>query len=176
MSERDRAKWDGKYAERREPGEPSPWLAAFERFLPASGAALDVAGGAGRNALWLARRGLAVTLVDISGEALAIARAHAGALPLRTVALDLDTDPLPSGPWDVIACIAFLDRRVYRTFPSLLAPGGVLVVVHPTETNLERHASPPREYLLAPGDLGTFTDGLEVLVSDEGWSLEDRHL
>jgi tellurite methyltransferase len=174
MSLADRQKWDAKY-QGREPGEPSPSLDELARFLPSSGCALDVAGGSGRNSSWLLRRGLTVMLVDISEVALAIARAHVGDVPLRTLALDLDVQSLPPGPYDAIVCIAFLDRRVYRTFGELLAPGGTVLIVHPTTSNLERHESPPREFLLEPGELLGFAAGLEILHSDEGWSKDDRH-
>jgi SAM-dependent methyltransferase len=143
------------------------------RPLPRAGRALDVAGGGGRHAIWLARRGLDVTLVDISPVALAIARA---AEPrLATLALDLDEAPLPVGPWDLILCFHFLDRRSFAKLPGLLGPGGVLVIVHPTRTNLERHTSPGAQYLLDPGELPSLVPGLELVCVDEGWSREDRH-
>lgn len=174
MSKADREKWDAKYLG-RDPGDASPSLDELARFLPTTGRALDVAGGSGRNSLWLLRRGLAVTLVDISEVALATARVHAGDLPLQAVALDLDVQPLPPGPYDAIICIAFLDRKVYRSFGELLEPGGTILIVHPTLANLERHASPPREFLLEPGELISFAAGLDVLHSDEGWSQDNRH-
>jgi hypothetical protein len=59
--------------------------------------------------------------------------------------------------------------------PDLLAPGGVLAVVHPTRKNLARHPSPAERYLLDEGELGTFMSGLDVVRSEEGWSAEERH-
>ena len=55
--------------------------------------------GTGRHALWLARRGLDVTLADISGVALEVARAEAcrEGLVLHTVMRDLEAEPLPTG-------------------------------------------------------------------------------
>ena len=50
--------------------------------LPMKGRALDVAGGTGRHARWLAQRGLRVTLCDISPVALAAARGSATAARL----------------------------------------------------------------------------------------------
>jgi tellurite methyltransferase len=175
MSEADRQRWDARHAERGVPGEPSASVVALAEWMPAAGSALDLAGGAGWHALWLARRGLAVTLADISPVALAIARVHSGDLPVTTVALDLDDGELPPGPWDLILVAHFVDRRVYGMLPSLLAPGGTLVVVHPTIINLERNPSPAAPFLLEPGELASFARGLEVLVSDEGWTTEGRH-
>jgi SAM-dependent methyltransferase len=173
-----RAKWNARHGANGPPGEPAVAVVELERFVPRAGRALDVAGGAGRHALWLARRGLAVTLVDIADVGLGLARAAAGAagVALATVALDLDAAPLPLGPWDLVLCTFFLDRRIYATFPELLAPGGTLIVVHPTLRNRERHEQPPPEFLLEPGELfGLVGGGLEVLHADEGWGTSGRH-
>jgi SAM-dependent methyltransferase len=167
-------KWNERWKERGAPGEPSSFLRELDDLLPRVGRALDVAGGAGRHALWLARRGLDVTLVDISDEALAIARA-AGEPRLTTLALDLDHQPLPAGPFDLITLFFFLDRRVYAELPMRLAPGGMVIVVHPTRTNLERHASPAAQFLLAPGELPRLVPGVEILRHEEYWSAEGRH-
>lgn len=177
MSTQDRFKWDLKWKERSSPGEPSPFLRSLDDLLPRTGSALDVAGGAGRHALWLAARGLRTTLVDISDEALAIARAAAGqaGLALTTLNLDLDHQPLPVGPFDVILVFHFLDRRVYGELAARLAPGGTLVVVHPTKENLRRHPSPSAQYLLEPGELPRLIPGIAALRYDEGWTDEGRH-
>jgi hypothetical protein len=68
MAEADRRRWDARYRE-HEPGlrQPSGSLVALADLLPHAGRALDVAGGTGRHALFLAQRGLDVTLADISG-------------------------------------------------------------------------------------------------------------
>src|SRR4051812_10575216 len=74
MSLDDQVRWDEAYRERRVGSqEPSPFLVAMEGKLPGSGRALDIAGGAGANAVWLARRGLEVTVADISPVGLALA-------------------------------------------------------------------------------------------------------
>jgi len=46
----------------------------LEQHLPDDGHILDAGGAAGRYAVWLAERGYEVTLIDISGEQLRIAR------------------------------------------------------------------------------------------------------
>ncbi|HEX9052362.1 MAG TPA: methyltransferase domain-containing protein, partial [Anaeromyxobacter sp.] len=71
MGEGDRERWNARYAEEAETPAPSPFLLSLDDVLPRRGRALDVAGGSGRNALWLARRGLDVTLADVSDVALA---------------------------------------------------------------------------------------------------------
>jgi SAM-dependent methyltransferase len=72
MAEDDRARWDERYAagDWADIGEPARILEDAEAWLGEPGLALDVACGAGRNALWLARRGFKVVAVDISWEGL----------------------------------------------------------------------------------------------------------
>ncbi len=144
--------------------------------LPKSGNALDLAGGSGRHALWLASLGLDVTLADVSEVALAMAgaEAQARALPLRTVHLDVDTTTL-GGPWKLILCFHFLDRRVLAKVADHLAIDGVFVMVHPTRRNLERHARPSERFLLEEGELATLLPDLHIVRSEESWSSEDRH-
>lgn len=179
MSDQVRMKWDARWRERgADPGPPSPVLTALDDLLPRRGRALDVAGGAGRHALWLARRGLDVTLADISEAGLAVASAAAAreALPLRPLALDLETDPLPAGPWDLILNFYFLERRLFPAYAAALAPGGLLVVIHPTRTNLLRHAHPSARFLLDDGELpGLIGDALTLVRAEEGWLDDGCH-
>ena len=74
MAEADRRRWDARYRAHK-PGlrQPSGSLVALADLMPQGGRALDVAGGTGRHALWLARRGLDVTLADLSGVAMELA-------------------------------------------------------------------------------------------------------
>jgi SAM-dependent methyltransferase len=180
MSDADRQKWDTRYrTQGAESSTPAEFLVSLDELLPRRGRALDVAGGAGRNALWLARRGLDVTLADISAEGLALARAAAAeaALPLSLVAADLETAPLPAGPFDLIVSCYYLRRELFAAFPGALAPGGLLVYVQPTRSNLERHPRPPAPFLLEDGELPRLIGDLEIVRYEEGWSAgeEPRH-
>src|SRR5260370_23718835 len=74
--EEQRARWDLKY-EQGLPSlsEPDPFfILAYERFVdpsfPNAGVALDLAGGLGRHALWLASKSLQVAVVDLSDVAI----------------------------------------------------------------------------------------------------------
>jgi tellurite methyltransferase len=174
-----RERWDRKYAGRpAEPGLPDGFLLACADRLPTAGKALDVAGGAGRHALWLAARGLDVTIADVSPVGLqrATDAAAARGLAVKTQAMDLEADPrLPDGPWDLILCFHFLFRPIYGDFARVLAPGGTLVVCHPTRTNLQRHAHPSARFLLEDGELEGLVPGVQVLSLEEGWSPAGRH-
>lgn len=178
MSDEDRQKWEARYANADEaPREPSLHLTRLEDVLPRAGRALDVAGGAGRHALWLAAHGLDVTLVDISPRGLAIAagRARERQLSLTTVCRDLETEPLPEGPWDVIVSFHFLQRSLWPEMRAALAPGGWLVFVQPTVRNLERNSRPPQGFLLEPGEGRKVAEGLSIVRYEEDWLDEGRH-
>jgi tellurite methyltransferase len=173
VSSADRERWNAKYREEGSVPEPSSLLAAVADRLPVSGRALDVAGGAGRNARWLIKRGLQVTIADVSDEGLRIAGA---AVPgVQTILLDLESEPLPVGPWDLILVSHYLHRPLFAQFPALLAPGGLLLVAHPTLKNLEKNPRPGRHFLLEDGELPGLVTGLEILDSREGWLDSGRH-
>ncbi|MFP2905597.1 class I SAM-dependent methyltransferase [Pyxidicoccus sp. 3LFB2] len=177
MSEEDRRKWNTRYQEQAGSHAPSAFLRSLEERLPRAGRVLDVAGGTGQEALWLARRGLDVTLLDISEVALdrAAAAARAADVSLRTLRLDVEVEPLPPGPFDVVLCLNFLWRPLFAAFPKVLAPGGLLVFAQPTRSNLQRHAHPSARFLLDDGELPGLTQGLEHVSYTEGWTEEGRH-
>lgn len=183
MSAADREKWEQRYTspDLDAPGAVDDFVSEVADRLPSPGAALDVAGGTGRHALWLAQRAFDVTLVDIAPTALSIARDHARArgLEVRTLALDLDSDPAPPGPFELIICTFYMPSDAQWTaLAHRLAPGGALVMVLPTETNLARHARPGRRFLLSPSAIPQliFRLGLSVVRSEIGWERRGRHL
>ncbi len=179
MSQEDRIRWDTRYASGSHvpPEAPAEFLLHAARWLPSRGRTLDVAGGAGRNAVWLAQRGLETTLVDISPVALEIAARRAANCGVSLVLLcrDLECEPMPEGPWDAIVCCDYLHRPLFARFAAELALGGTLVVMHPTRSNLLRRDKPPPAYLLADGELPRLVAGLEIVRYTEGWTADARH-
>lgn len=156
---------------------PSAFLLSLEAVLPRRGLGLDVAGGNGIHAVWLAQRGLSVTLIDFSEVALAQARDRAARakLDLMALELDLEVSPLPSSVFDVILCFHYLNRSMLSTLAANVAPGGLLVVEHPTVRNTERHARPARSLLLEEGELPGLIPGFGVLSYKEEWNESGRH-
>lgn len=174
----DRLRWNAKYqAGSHASGEPSTLIAQLGDWLPPPGKAVDLAGGAGRHALWLARLGWTVSLVDVSdvGLQLAASQAALAGVPLTTTQLDLVQQPPPAGPWDLVLITHFLHRPLYQQLHSVLAPGGRTIILQPTQTNLRRHPRPPAEYLLADRELPALIGGLRILYYREGWLEEGRH-
>lgn len=185
MSERpadgptDAERWDARYAEGDAPREPASFVTAQAGRLPGSGTALDLAGGAGRHAIWLAQQGLDTLLVDVSEVGLRIAakRAADAGVTLRTLQRDVITDRLPTGPFDVVLVHGFLHHDVLDRVPTVLAPGGLFLYSQATTTNLERHDRPPPRFCLAPGEMGEVAErlGLEVVELTEHWTPEGTH-
>lgn len=180
--DRDRERWNSKWLERAGELEPTAtFLVEHAHLLPAKGRALDVAGGAGRNAVWLARRGLDVTMIDISRVAIDRAERKAQsagvAKRIRFLEADLDSAELPAPLFDLVLMCQFLHRARRDELAQLLLVDGLLVAMQPTVHNLERHEHPRRDYLVEPGELETWARGLgfEILVAREGWTVGGRH-
>jgi SAM-dependent methyltransferase len=173
----DRARWEDRYRTGSYARSPSSLVRGLDDVLPRAGRALDVAGGAGRHAVWLAERGLSVTLVDVSETALELCERAAddAAVSVRTVLADMETDPLPPGPWDVVLAFHYLWRPLMPALCAALASGGMLVVVQPTRSNLRRHPHPREAFLLDDGELPSLVGDLEVVSYEEGWLEEGRH-
>lgn len=115
---------------------PNAFLEAQAALLPASGTALAVADGEGRNGVWLAERGLDVLSMDWSpaAQAKAQALAHRRGVALRTARADLVSWEWPAETYDVIAAIfiQFLDpterRHVFAGMRCALRPGGLILI------------------------------------------------
>jgi SAM-dependent methyltransferase len=135
QSNDQRARWDIKY-EQGLPSltEPDPFfISACERFvtssLPKPGAVLDLAGGLGRHALWLASRSWQVSVVDVSD--VAIGKLSQAALELN-VKLELlvgDAAEFRFEPahFELIVLFYHLDRSLFPRIVSALKPGGLLI-------------------------------------------------
>ena len=105
MTDKDRVRWDNRYASRGPAPVaavgPPPVLAPFDAMFPTAGHALDLACGRGLGAVWLARRGMDVWGFDVSpvaiGQARDLARRCGVGDRCRFDVVDLDNG-LPAGP------------------------------------------------------------------------------
>jgi len=175
MEARDR--WNERYAAQpgREwmPETPAEWLVEHESLLHGGGRALDVACGDGRNALYLAQLGYMVDAIDVSDVAIDAVRATVQARGLTmTIAprvVDLEREPLPAGPYDVIVMLNFLQRDLFGPVTRALAPGGLLLFETLARSHVDElgHSFNP-DYLIEPGELLEAFDGLEVVDHREG--------
>lgn len=178
MAAGDRDRWNDKWAEAgRGTGHGSALVDLVEPWLPEDGTLLDVAGGGSHDSLLFARKGLDVTVADVSDVGLIQARQRALAedLMISTFEIDLETEALPAGPWDVITVANYLQRDLFPALIERLSVGGVLAAIIATETNLERHERPGAPFLLSAGELPDLAAGLDVLHHSEEWRANGRH-
>ena len=170
MTISDREKWDGRYAQMGPAGPAPSWLERVRGHLPAWGNALDVASGSGRIALWLARRGYETAAVDTSEVGLSLLQRSARdqELELETRVLDLQYEPLPQGPFSVIAFFHYLDRELFAAMAAGLTVGGVLLCELHTTANLAYRPHPSRRCLLESGELPGLVAPLRLLQYGEG--------
>src|SRR4051812_21927885 len=93
---------------------PASWLTSHIHLLPPHGAALDVASGRGRNAIWLCEHGLSVVAVDRDAGGIRELQEEAAArrLPITTTVRDLESgEPsFDSAAFDIIVVIHYLHR------------------------------------------------------------------
>jgi tellurite methyltransferase len=170
----DRDRWNSKYlasAESATPDGPDEFLTrAFSQYVlpvfPRGGSALDLAGGAGRNAIWLAKQGWEVTLIDISDIGIERARQRAGPLGshIHFVVDDLIHFKASQIRFDLVIVFFFLERNIFAEIIKSLRPGGLLIYKTRTSENFEagkRTINPA--YLLEAGELPGLVDGLEIL-------------
>jgi SAM-dependent methyltransferase len=171
--------WNKRYRLRERPAEdldaaPTPLLVKTAAKL-APGKALDLACGAGRNALWLADHGWEVTAVDGADAAIEILqiRAEERGLKINALVADLEKDEFeiePSG-WDLVAMCYYLQRNLFEPAKRGVAPGGILIsIVHMSEPGEED--GPHR---LRPGQLERYFTGWEILHRHEGKPTDSAH-
>lgn len=131
---------------------PNDFLALVVERFPATGRALDLGAGEGRNALYLASRGLDVLAVDQSvvGIRKAEQRAQARGLKLRTQAVDLQDFDAQHGAFDVVSSIfvhlpGALRAAVHQRVGGWLKPGGVFVLEAYAPDQIERGTGGPKD-------------------------------
>jgi len=179
--ETSESRWDSRYRENPVLKDPSFFLCEHLKHFPPGGTVVDVAGGNGQNAIWLANQGFSTTLLDVSSVALNQAQEHAKKKKVTIECLqhDLEKESMPKGrKWDGIFLQLFLDRALIRTIPESLNIGGVFLFAHPTQTNLEKHEHPSERFLLADGEIHTLVEQLQsmrIINIDEAWRASGRH-
>jgi SAM-dependent methyltransferase len=85
--------------------------------------ALDLAGGLGRNAYEMVKKGYDVTLIDISDVAISKIK-HP---KIKTVCLDLDNYIIPQNEFDVIIMIKYFNLELLKQIPFSLKKEGYFV-------------------------------------------------
>jgi tellurite methyltransferase len=186
-----RDEWDARYREREAccaPVRPASILLEALPLLP-RGRALDIAAGAGANAVFLAENGWQVTAVDFSSTGLAFAERLAeerGVACLRAgkpganarlrppgpgvtlVCADLEKIHLPVASFDFVLCLRYLERSLFPQLVRALRRHGVLLYETYTLEQLRFLEGPHNPaHLLRPGELREAFPLLEILFCRE---------
>jgi SAM-dependent methyltransferase len=122
-------------------------------LLPASGRALAVADGEGRNGVWLAEQGFDVVAVEFSPSALRKARALAKTrgVTVTFVEADVHSWQYPEAAFDVVVEIftqfsSPSERAVkWAGMRKALKPGGLLIIEGYTPKQLQYGTGGPKE-------------------------------
>jgi len=144
---------------------PSPWIVRWADTIATNGSVLDLACGSGRHVRHLAARGLRVTAVDRSREALDLCKDAA-----EIIEADLEGAPWPllGRRFDAVVVTNYLWRALMPQIVECVAPGGLLLY-ETFARGHERFGKPSNpDFLLQPGELLTQVNGLHVLAFEDG--------
>jgi SAM-dependent methyltransferase len=169
----DQARWDERYREGdwADIDVPATIIKDAEAWLEPPGLALDVACGAGRNSLFLARRGFRVVSIDISWEGLRrlTDRARDNALPIQPIHADLERFTLRTESFDLIVNSRFLLRSLFPELRQALKAGGLLLFETFNVDEIELLGGDIRRgYALERGELRESFSDFEILLYEEG--------
>lgn len=170
--------WDARYA--NAPGfvfgtEPNDFLRSVADRIP-PGPVLCLGEGEGRNAVFLARRGHAVTALDQSATGLAKAAALAAqhGVALTTQVADLNDYALAPDAWAAVVAIFIhlppaLRTQVHGAAVAGLRPGGVFVLECYGPAQLGRGTGGPQNPEMLPGLAALTPDlaGLDLEIARE---------
>jgi SAM-dependent methyltransferase len=155
--------WDQHYSDAANLDlAPDPLLVQAADLLP-PGRALDIACGAGRHALHLARLGWSVTAVDASPVAIAALRARGRGLAIDARVGDLEGGfPLDTGTYDLVCDFFYLQRNLFPALRDATRPGGAFAgAIHLAGPGSHR-------FVLEPGELRDLFAGWKILYYSEG--------
>jgi SAM-dependent methyltransferase len=132
---------------------PNAFLAACKDLLPASGRALAIADGEGRNGVWLAQQGLQVLSLDFSpsGQRKAKALARARGVDVAFELTDAHAWAYPENAFDVVVEIfgqfspPAERARKWAGMRKALKPGGLLIIQGYTPKQLEYGTGGPKQ-------------------------------
>jgi SAM-dependent methyltransferase len=167
--------WDLKYEEGLPSlTKPDPFfLAAYEAFVypsfPNAGTVLDLAGGLGRHALWLASKNWQVTVVDVSPVAIGKVSRAADQLNLTLDVLAADAAEYEFGlaRFDLVVLFYHFDRKLFPEIVSALRPGGFVICKMAVKWSSEIASKAKDETALARNELVSLLAELHVVTHEE---------
>jgi len=160
--------WDRRFGEDEWSTEPDAELCARAVSLE-PGTAVDLGGGNGRNAVWLAEQGWSVTCVDVSSVGLdqGAQRAAASGAALDCEVADLRSWEPGGRRFDLVVLANIhlpVDERVrlFTVAQDAVAPGGRLFVVGHRVDSFGPDGHPHAERLFTEELLASLIDQLEI--------------
>lgn len=164
------ADWDERYSRGDHATlEPNALLVRVaENLRP--GRALDLACGAGRHALFLARGGWQVVAVDASRVGIELTRERAREMRVEVDARRADLErkefEIEREAYDLIAVFYYLQRNLWPEIRAGLRQGGTLIAaIHLVDEAPDGESGNPN-FLLQPG---------ELRAEFEDWEIEHYH-
>jgi tellurite methyltransferase len=154
-------RWNERYRTDKGPTGPAPIVVEAVKLLP-PGRALDLACGAGRNAIHLIQHGWTVVAIDGSPEAIDIVRRLDPRIETQVLDLERQAVPHPDASFDMVCIINFLHRPLFEQARRLVRPGGVVVsAIHTVRSTMNPL------YTLAIGELRSYFADWEILIERE---------
>ncbi len=155
-------RWNERYrAGELGPSYPAPILVEAVKLLP-PGRALDLACGAGRNALLLAEHGWSVVAVDGSPVAVDMIRGRHPQIDALVIDLEREELPFDDASFDMVCIINFLHRPLFTETLRLVRPGGVVVsTIHTVRSTMNPL------YTIGMGELRSYFKGWEKIIDRE---------
>ncbi len=169
MSKEDRDKWNRRYAD--DSYRKSNPVTLLEDWLPQVpvGRALDVACGAGRNAIFMARAGFDVDAIDISHQGLDRARQNAQSqgFHINWIEHDLDQVYEFETGYNLIVVMWYVNLPLITSLCDKLAPGGYLLCEEHLRVEQEVIGPGNPNYRVEPGAVRKAVKGLDILSCQE---------
>jgi SAM-dependent methyltransferase len=172
------ADWNERYKQGEHvASEHHPLVVQFASQLK-PGRALDLACGAGRHAIWLARHGWSVTAVDYSRAALELLQQRAAeydaAIDFRLADLERHEFVIEPQSYDLIVLCHYLQRDLFPLLKEGVRIGGT-VIARIALIDDDPNVKPMNPaYLLNPRELRAVFEGWELRWYFEGKSGEQH--
>ncbi|MCU0497449.1 MAG: class I SAM-dependent methyltransferase [Anaerolineae bacterium] len=175
MTPQDRLYWDQVYQARGKQPYPDsdPLLYEYVPIAPSNEMrALDLACGVGQNGLWIAKQGYTVDLIDISRNALSLARREIEQRRVTSVNLlqaDLDQERFPRERYDVVIVFRYHHAALLPQLVNTVRPSGRIISLTFNHRYRDQATPIERPFIVEPGEWRLACSGWKILLdSDEG--------
>ena len=145
---------------------PSPWFVKYAPLINKKGRVLDLACGNGRHAIWLAKQGYQVDVIDRDVD---VVSNMVGMDNIKVSIIDIETGDWPQSDqrYDGLIVSRYLYRPLLHTFATMLNPRGVLIYETFMMGN-ECYGKPSNpDFLLLPNELLEIYSPLLNIISFE---------